>query len=108
MKPDVLGVPCLTGEDRSMTNLICAQGYHSFFQSTSVVWSRDAFNVIAEWPKCSCGWARSNIRENCRLLGYLFKPFRDRLSLGFRINSVIIASTLVVPYYFIAHSFTCF
>jgi len=99
-----LGVPCLTGEDRSMTNLICAQGYHSFFQATSVVWSKmpSSYNGMV---KMFLRWARSNIRETLVLLSYLFKPFRADYLWGFRINSVLIASTLVVPYYFIAHSY---
>jgi hyaluronan synthase len=99
-----LGVPCLTGEDRSMTNLICAQGYHSFFQSTSVVWAKMP-STYSGMVKMFLRWARSNIRETLVLLGYLFKPFRTDYLWGFRINSVIIASTLVVPYYFIAHSY---
>jgi hyaluronan synthase len=104
MSQTFLGVPCLTGEDRSMTNLICAQGYHSFFQSTSVVWAKmpSTYNGMV---KMFLRWARSNIRETLVLLSYLFKPFRTDYLWGFRINSVIIASTLVVPYYFIAHSY---
>ena len=104
MSQTFLGVPCLTGEDRSMTNLICAQGYHSFFQSTSVVWSQMP-STYSGMVKMFLRWARSNIRETLVLLGYLFKPFRADHLWGFRINSVIIASTLVVPYYFIAHSY---
>lgn len=99
-----LGVPCLTGEDRSMTNLICAQGYHSFFQSTSVVWSKMPV-TYSGMVKMFLRWARSNIRETLVLLCYLFKPFRTDYLWGFRINSVLIASTLVLPYYFIAHSY---
>jgi hyaluronan synthase len=104
MSQTFLGVPCLTGEDRSMTNLICAQGYHSFFQSTSVVWAKMP-STYSGMVKMFLRWARSNIRETLVLLGYLFKPFRTDYLWGFRINSVIIASTLVVPYYFIAHSY---
>jgi hyaluronan synthase len=104
MSQTFLGVPCLTGEDRSMTNLICAQGYHSFFQSTSVVWSKMP-STYSGMAKMFLRWARSNIRETMVLLGYLFKPFRTDYLWGFRINSVLIASTLVVPYYFIAHSY---
>jgi hyaluronan synthase len=104
MSQTFLGVPCLTGEDRSMTNLICAQGYHSFFQSTSVVWSKMP-STYSGMAKMFLRWARSNIRETLVLLSYLFKPFRADNLWGFRINSVIIASTLVVPYYFIAHSY---
>jgi hyaluronan synthase len=104
MNQTFLGVPCLTGEDRSMTNLICAQGHHSFFQSTAIVW--------AKMPSCYTGmvkmflrWARSNIRETVVLLSYLFKPFRADYLWGFRFNSVLIASTLIVPYFFIAKSY---
>jgi hyaluronan synthase len=104
MNQTFLGVPCLTGEDRSMTNLICAQGYHSFFQSTSVVWSKMP-STYSGMVKMFLRWARSNIRETLVLLSYLFKPFRTDYLWGFRINSVIIASTLVVPYYFIAQSY---
>jgi hyaluronan synthase len=104
MSQTFLGVPCLTGEDRSMTNLICAQGYHSFFQSTSVVWSKMPA-TYGGMAKMFLRWARSNIRETWVLLGYLFKPFRTDYVWGFRINSLLIASTLVVPYYFIAHSY---
>jgi len=104
MNQTFLGVPCLTGEDRAMTNLICAQGYHSFFQSTSVVWSQMP-STYSGMVKMFLRWARSNIRETIVLLSYLFKPFRTDYLWGFRINSVIIASTLVVPYYFIAHSY---
>ena len=104
MNQTFLGVPCLTGEDRSMTNLICAQGYHSFFQSTSVVWAKMP-STYSGMVKMFLRWARSNIRETIVLLSYLFKPFRTDYLWGFRINSVIIASTLVVPYYFIAHSY---
>jgi len=99
-----LGVPCLTGEDRSMTNFICAQGYHSFFQSTAVVWAKmpSTYNGMV---KMFLRWARSNIRETLVLLSYLFKPFRTDYLWGFRINSVLIASTLIVPYFLIVHSY---
>jgi hyaluronan synthase len=50
-------------------------------------------------------WARSNIRETWVLLTYLFKPFRSEYLWGFRINSVLIASTLVIPYFLIVHSY---
>ena len=39
------------------------------------------------------------------LLSYLFKPFRTDYLWGFRINSVLIASTLIVPYFLLAHSY---
>ena len=104
MNQTFLGVPCLTGEDRSMTNLICAQGYHSFFQSTAVVWAKMPTSY-AGMAKMFLRWARSNIRETWVLLSYLFKPFRSEYLWGFRINSVLIASTLVIPYFLIVHSY---
>lgn len=104
MNQTFLGVRCLTGEDRSMTNLICAQGHHSFFQSTAVVWAKMP-SSYAGMAKMFLRWARSNIRETWVLLTYLFKPFRTDYLWGFRINSVLIASTLVIPYFFLAHSY---
>lgn len=104
MSQTFLGVPCLTGEDRSMTNLICAQGYHSFFQSTAVVWAKMPATYQG-MAKMFLRWARSNIRETWVLLTYLFKPFRSEYLWGFRINSVLIASTLVIPYFLIVHSY---
>ncbi|MGB9700227.1 MAG: glycosyltransferase family 2 protein [Thermodesulfobacteriota bacterium] len=99
-----LGIPCLTGEDRSMTNLICAQGYHSFFQSTAIVWAKMPATYQG-MVKMFLRWARSNIRETWVLLSFLFKPFRSDYLWGFRINSIIIASTLVIPYFLIIHSY---
>ncbi len=104
MSQTFLGVPCLTGEDRAMTNLICAQGHHSFFQSTAIVWAKmpSSYSGMA---KMFLRWARSNIRETAVLLSFLFKPFRKEYVWGFRFNSVLIASTLVIPYFFIAQSY---
>ncbi len=99
-----LGVPCVTGEDRSMTNFICAQGYHSFFQSTAVVWAKMP-STYSGMVKMFLRWARSNIRETLVLLSFLFKPFRTDYLWGFRINSVLIASTLIIPYFLMAHSY---
>lgn len=98
------GVPCVTGEDRALTNLICAQGYHSFFQSTAVVWAKMP-STYQGMVKMFLRWARSNIRETWVLLSYLFKPFRSDYLWGFRINSVLIASTLVIPYFLLGHSY---
>jgi len=99
-----LGVPCLTGEDRSMTNFICAQGFHSFFQSTAVVWAKMP-STYSGMVKMFLRWARSNIRETLVLLSFLFKPFRTDYLWGFRLNSVLLASTLIIPYFLIVHSY---
>ena len=99
-----LGRPCLTGEDRSMTNLIAAQGFHSFFQSNAIVWAQMPASYSG-MSKMFLRWARSNIRETAVLMSFLFKPFRRDYLWGFRINSVLIASTLIVPYFLIFHSY---
>ena len=98
-----LGVMCLTGEDRALTNLITAQGFHSVFQSNAVVWSCMPVSY-AGMARMLLRWARSNIRETVFLFSYLFRPFRADYLWGFRINSVLVASTLVVPYVLIGQS----
>lgn len=99
-----LGLPCLTGEDRSMTNLITAQGFHSFFQSNAVVWAQMPSRYMG-MAKMYLRWARSNIRETLVLLSFLFTPFRQDYVWAFRINSVLIATTLIVPYLLIFNSY---
>jgi hyaluronan synthase len=99
-----LGVACLTGEDRALTNLITAQGFHSVFQSNAVVWSTMPARY-AGMVKMFLRWARSNIRETVVLFSFLFRPFRSDYVWGFRINSVLMASTLVVPYLLIGQSY---
>ena len=99
-----LGAPCMTGEDRALTNLITEQGFHSVFQSTAVVWSSMPA-TYSGMVKMFLRWARSNIRETIVLFSFLFKRFRSDYLWGFRINSLLIASTLVVPYLFIVQSY---
>lgn len=81
-----------------------AQGYHSFFQSTAVVWAKmpSTYNGMV---KMFLRWARSNIRETLVLLSYLFKLPRTDYLWGFRINSLLIASTLIISYLLIVHSY---
>jgi hyaluronan synthase len=99
-----LGVTCLTGEDRALTNLITSQGFHSVFQSNAVVWSNMPVSYTG-MARMLLRWARSNIRETAFLFSYLFKPFRADYLWGFRINSLLIASTLIVPYVLIGQSY---
>ena len=98
------GIPCLTGEDRALTNLITAQGYHSFFQSNAIVWS-EMPSDYAGMAKMFLRWARSNIRETVVLFTFLFKRFRPDYLWSFRINSVLIASTLIIPYFLLVQSY---
>ncbi len=99
-----MGVSCRTGEDRAMTNLITAQGFHSFYQSTAIVWA-EMPTTYSGMTKMILRWDRSNIRETMILMSYIFKPFRRDYLWGFRINSVMLATTLVMPYIIIAHSY---
>lgn len=99
-----LGAPCLTGEDRALTNLITAQGFHSFFQSNAVVWAQMPSKYTG-MAKMYLRWARSNIRETLVLLSFLFTPFRRDYVWAFRINSVLITTTLIVPYFLIFNSY---
>lgn len=99
-----LGAPCLTGEDRALTNLITAQGFHSFFQSNAVVWAQMPSRYTG-MAKMYLRWARSNIRETLVLLSFLFTPFRRDYLWAFRINSVLITTTLIVPYFLIFNSY---
>ncbi len=102
-----LGVTCLTGEDRALTNLITSQGFHSVFQSNAVVWSNMPVSYTG-MARMLLRWARSNIRETAFLFSYLFKPFRADYLWGFRINSLLIASTLIVPYMLIGQSYAAY
>ncbi|HQL90118.1 MAG TPA: glycosyltransferase [Syntrophales bacterium] len=99
-----LGAPCLTGEDRALTNLITARGFHSFFQSNAVVWAQMPSRYTG-MAKMYLRWARSNIRETLVLLSFLFTPFRRDYVWAFRINSVLITTTLIVPYVLIFNSY---
>ena len=104
LRQTFLGLPCRTGEDRSMTNLITAQGFHSFFQSNAVVWAQMPSRYMG-MAKMYLRWARSNIRETLVLLSFLFTPFRQDYVWAFRINSVLITTTLIVPYLLIFNSY---
>ena len=87
-----------------MTNLITAQGFHSFFQSNAVVWAQMPSRYMG-MAKMYLRWARSNIRETLILLSFLFKPFRKDYVWAFRINSILITTTLIVPYLLIFNSY---
>ncbi|MDE2010301.1 MAG: glycosyltransferase family 2 protein, partial [Candidatus Omnitrophica bacterium] len=92
-----LKAPCLIGEDRSMTNLIYAQGFNSSFQSNAVVWTKVPPKYRG-MTKMFLRWARSNVRETVILMSFIFTPFRRSHLCGFRINSLLVTLSLVAPY----------
>lgn len=98
-----LGVPCVTGEDRAMTNLFLREGWMTTYQGNAV--------VHCTMPHTYCGltrmflrWARSNIRETVILFGFLFSRFRRRHLWAFRLNMMLVALSLVLPAVLIANS----
>ncbi len=98
-----LGARCTNGEDRHMTNLVLRDGWLTAYQQNAVVRAR-----MPTTYKGLCGmflrWARSNFRETIFLCRYLFKPFRRDYLGAFRLNMLLMLSTLIVPYFLIANS----
>jgi len=103
LEQSFLGLPCSTGEDRSMTNLLLREGCLTAYQGNAVVWSRiphgyrDMVNMFLRW-------ARSNIRETLVLWRFMFTRFRERHLQVFRLNMVLVLLSLVMPPLLIAHS----
>lgn len=89
-----LGRSANIGEDRAMTNMILAQGYHTRYQQNAV--------VITEVPihyrnlyKMLLRWARSNVRETLMLSRFAFKNIRPEGGMtGTRINLILSWITL--------------
>lgn len=98
-----LGLPCATGEDRSMTNLILREGGLTAYQGNAVVWSKAPDNY-RDMVNMFLRWARSNIRETIVLWRFMFTRFRSRFVNTFRLNMVIVLLSLVMPPLLIAHS----
>jgi hyaluronan synthase len=107
MSQKFLGVQCTYGEDRSLTNLILAQGFNSVYQRTAVV------KTVVPWTyeklyKMFLRWNRSYIREDIIFFTRIvwkrpgiscFIAFWDKLltNLRFPINysSLILLTVLV-------------
>ena len=98
-----LGRPCVTGEDRAMTNLFLREGWLTAYQGNAVVWCKmphDYTGLIRMFLR----WARSNIRETLFLFRFMFSRFRTRYLHAFRINMLLAAMSLVVPVVLISNS----
>lgn len=98
-----LGRPCVTGEDRALTNLALREGWLTAYQQNAV--------VHAEMPSTYAGmcrmllrWARSNIRETIFLFRFLFTPFRRERVNTFRFNMLLVTMNLIVPVLLVAQS----
>ncbi len=103
LEQSFLGLPCSTGEDRSMTNLLLREGCLTAYQGNAVVWSR-APRRYGEMVNMFLRWARSNIRETIVLWRFMFTRFRERHLRVFRLNMALVLLSLVMPPLLIAHS----
>lgn len=100
-----LGQPCTIGEDRAMTNLILREGYVTAYQQNARVWSKMP-TTYRGMAKMLLRWARSNIRETIALNRFMFTNFRPsgRYLTAFRVNMLLVLSTLIVPYLLIGNN----
>lgn len=98
-----LGLPCATGEDRAMTNLLLREGGVTAYQQSAVVWSR-APETYGDMSKMFLRWARSNIRETIVLWRFLLTRFREGPLAAFRFNMALVLLSLVLTPIFIGHS----
>jgi hyaluronan synthase len=70
-----LGKPATIGEDRALTNLVLAAGHRVVYQRTAVVLTKVP-TTYATLRKMLLRWARSNVRENLVMCGFVFRRFR--------------------------------
>ncbi len=103
LEQSFLGLPCSTGEDRSMTNLLLREGCLTAYQGNAVVWSRVPHGYRG-MANMFLRWARSNIRETLVLWRFMFTRFRRQHLHVFRLNMVLVLLSLVMPPLLIAHS----
>ena len=64
---NVLGVPCLSGDDKRLTTLILERGHYTFMQRTAEVWSTfpDHWRIFF---RQRLRWARNTWRSDLRAL----------------------------------------
>lgn len=98
-----LGLPCTTGEDRAMTNLILRDGWLTAYQQNAVVYSQMP-HTYPGMVRMLLRWGRSNIRETIILFRFLFKRFRSEYLRTFQFQMVLVALTLVLPPFMIFNS----
>jgi len=67
-----LGILCITGDDRALTNFIIKDGYKSIYQSTARVKTIAPDNLL-DWSKQQLRWGRSSQRYTLTSIGWLWK-----------------------------------
>jgi hyaluronan synthase len=105
MNQRFLGRPCVTGEDRAMTNLFLREGWLTAYQGNAVVWARMP-HTYGGVVKMFLRWARSNIRETVFLFRFLFAPLRRRHLTAFRFNMILTTLAMIMPVLLIFNSTT--
>lgn len=98
-----VGKPCITGEDRAMTNLFLREGCLTAYQGSAVVWSKMP-HTYAGLTRMFLRWARSNVRETVFLFRFLFKRFRRRHLHAFRVNMLLVLPSLILPPLMVANN----
>lgn len=83
------------GEDRAMTNLALAAGYHVKLQANAIVLTEVPVG-LRQLSKMFLRWARSNVRETWVLGRFVFGDFRLGDKTGPRINFVWSVVTIVM------------
>ena len=91
-----LGLPCVTGEDRALTNLFLRDGWLTAYQGDAEVFARMP-HTFGGVTAMFLRWARSNIRETMILYRFLFTRFRQRHLTAFRFNMILAALSLILP-----------
>lgn len=70
-----MGKPANIGEDRALTNLVIASGLRVVYQREAVVLTKVPVRFQG-LRRMLLRWARSNVRENLVMFGYVFGRFR--------------------------------
>ncbi len=81
------GRPANIGEDRAMTNLALAAGYHVKLQANAIVLTEVPVG-LRQLSKMFLRWARSNVRETWVLAQFVFSDFRLGGKTGARVNFI--------------------
>ncbi|MEN6385596.1 MAG: glycosyltransferase [Phycisphaerales bacterium] len=96
LKQTFFGKPATIGEDRAITNIVIKNGYDVRFQSNSIV-----YTIVPTGYKQLCKmflrWARSNVRENIVMAGFIFKKYRKTSRTGAIINFIMAILCMIIP-----------
>lgn len=98
-----LGLPCATGEDRALTNLVLRRGGLTAYQQNAVVHC-DVPVTYGGMVNMFLRWARSNIRETLVLWSFLWTRFRSCHLAAFRWNMFLALLSLLLPPLLVANA----